>query len=117
GGSHSTEGRDRLRTSEVLNIARRTVRPGPQLSEGEYKLDGAVARIDDGRVVIAAGSRINIYDPVSNTMSVLRQPVMGLRFFVTATPAMNDEILVAGGYDPAIKPTAHAWLVRVPDRS
>jgi hypothetical protein len=113
GGSHSTEGRDRLRTSEVVNIPLGTVRPGPLLSEGEYKLDGAVAKLDDGRVVIAAGSRIDIYHPGSNTMSVLRQPVMGLRFFVTATPITSDEILVAGGYDPAIKPTAHAWLVRL----
>jgi hypothetical protein len=116
GGSHSTEGRDRLRTSEVVNIVQGTVRPGPALSEGEYKLDGAVAKLDDGRVVIAAGSRINIYHPDSNMMSVLRQPVMGVRFFVTATPVTNNEVLIAGGYDPAIKPTAHAWLVRVSER-
>jgi hypothetical protein len=83
------------------------------LSEVEYKLDGAVVKLDGGRVVIAACSRINIYHADSNTMSVLRQPVMGVRSFVTATPVTNDEILVAGGYDPSIKPSAHAWLVRV----
>jgi hypothetical protein len=113
GGSESIEGRHQLRTTELVNLVRDVVRPGPLLSEGEYKLDGAVVKLHDGRVVIAAGDRVNIFNPRTNRISVLPGPTMGERSFVTATPLTSNEILVAGGYDAFIEPTDRAWLIRV----
>lgn len=116
GGSSSTEGRTLLATTELIHLTTGEVTGGPTLSEGEYKLDGAVVALSDGRVVIAGGQRINVYDPADNTMTVLRNPVLPRRSFVTATPVGRSTVLVAGGYDDAIIPTADAQLVRIPAR-
>ncbi len=114
GGSASIEGRARLASTELIHLMTGEVSGGPSLSEGEYKLDGAVVALGDGRVVIAGGQRINVYDPADNTMTVLRNPVLPRRSFVTATPVGRQTVLVAGGYDDAIVPTANAQLVRIP---
>lgn len=114
GGSSSAEGQDRFRTTAIVDLERNLVRPGPLLSEGEYKLDGAVVTLGDGRVVIAAGDRINVYTPDDNSISVLRKPAMGVRSFATATAVAGDRVLAVGGYNDRISPTRRAWLVRIP---
>jgi hypothetical protein len=50
-------------STEVMELATGRVTPGPDLSEGEYKLDSAITALDDGRVVIAGGQRVNVFDP------------------------------------------------------
>ncbi len=113
GGASSTEGRERLSTTEILDVRRGTSRYGPELSEGEYKLDGAVTRLSDGRIAVAGGDKVNIYDPRRNAMMVLDKPSMGTRSFLSATGVGSDSLLVAGGYDPSITPTDQAWLIPV----
>jgi hypothetical protein len=114
GGSPTTEGRELLMSTEVMELATGRVTPGPDLSEGEYKLDSAITALDDGRVVIAGGQRVNVFDPAEGTMTVLQNPVLQRRSFVTATAVGPGSVLVAGGYDDAIVPTGQATLVRVP---
>lgn len=114
GGSTTTEGRELLRSTELLELTTGRVTSGPDLSEGEYKLDGAITTLDDGRVVIAGGQRVNIFDPSQRAITVLRTPVLQRRSFVTATAVGTGTVLVAGGYDDAIVPTDEATLVRVP---
>jgi hypothetical protein len=114
GGSMTTEGRELLMSTELLELLTGRVTSGPNLSEGEYKLDGAITTLDDGRVVIAGGQQVNVFDPGTGAMTVLRTPVLQRRSFVTATAVGPATVLVAGGYDDAIVPTAEATLVRVP---
>jgi hypothetical protein len=114
GGSTSDEGRDLLASTEVIDMGTGRVRPGPELSEPQYKLDGAVVALADGRVVIAGGQRINVYDPTSDSIAVLSTPVLSRRSFVTATAVGPRTVLVAGGYDEGIVPTSAATLVTVP---
>jgi hypothetical protein len=113
GGATSTEGRERLSSTEIIDIRRADVTAGPNLSEGQYKLDGAVARLRDGRLVIAGGRRLNVYDPRANTIRVLQEPLLQRRSFVTATAVGPHTVLIAGGYDDAIVPSDAATLVRV----
>ena len=113
GGSSTTDGSDLLPTTEVVNLGTERVTQGPDLSEGEYKLDQAVATLNDGRVVIAGGRRVNVYDPADGSMTVLRTPVLERRSFVTATAVGPDAVLVAGGYDDAVVPTSSATLVPI----
>lgn len=114
GGATSTEGRERLASTEIIDVQRATVTAGPDLSEGQYKLDGAVARLRDGRLVIAGGRRLNVYDPHENTITVLQEPLLQQRSFVTATTVGPRTVLVAGGYDDAIVPSDAATLIHVP---
>lgn len=89
-------------------------RPGPRVSEGEYKLDGAVATLPGGRVVIAGGTRVNVYNTATNKITVLPDAPVPQYSFVTATRIANNTVLIAGGYDDTITPTDNARLVHIP---
>ena len=114
GGATSTEGRDLLSSTEVLDLARMSATPGPELSEGQYKLEGAVTRLPDGRVVITGGRRVDVYDPATREMSVLTDPPVSRRSFISASTVAATTVLVAGGYDSNIAPTAAVRLIQIP---
>ena len=115
GGATETEGRERLATTEVLDLVAGSVRRGPTLPKGEYKLDGALAVIDDGRVVMPSGSGLAAFDPESGRLDQLPVTTYGARSFRTLTSLGRNRVLVAGGYDDTIRPTDRAVVIRVPD--
>jgi hypothetical protein len=117
GGSSSDEGNDLLRSTEIVDVASGAVVAGPDLSEGQYKLDGAVVSLPDGRVVVAGGTRVNVYDPATGEISVVDGDAMPRRSFATATAIGVDGVLVTGGYDTRITPSDAARLVTVPPSS
>jgi hypothetical protein len=92
------------------------VSAGPSLSQGEYKLDGAIVELPDGRVVIAGGTHLDLFDPQTDTVSVLAQPVGPQLAFLSATAVAHRLVLIAGGYDRDIIPTSRAVLVTIPRR-
>ena len=112
GGSTDAEGRELLATTELLDIAAMRTEPGPELSEGQYKLEGAVTSLRDGRIVIAGGQRVDVYDPANGEISTMADPPVPRRSFVSAS-TLADGVLVAGGYDSGITPTADARIVRI----
>ncbi len=114
GGSTETEGRTRLDSSEVLDLRTGQVTAGPSLAMGEYKLDGAVAALPDGRIVVPAGRTLEVFDPRSGSFSTLDATTYDARSFRTVTPIGDDRVLVAGGYDEAIVPTDAVMVVRIP---
>lgn len=114
GGSSDTEGRERLATTELLDIRRGTVGAGPELSTGEYKLDGALTTLADGRVVVASGDGLDVFDPTTNLITAVPAATYDARSFRTVTAVGATQVLVAGGYDDAISPTDRAVLVTVP---
>jgi len=114
GGATDTEGRRRLRSSEVVDVGSGTVTAGPDLSEGEYKLDGAVATLADGRIVVGGGSALEVYDAAASEVHRVEVPSYDARSFRTVTAVGPDSVLVLGGYDASIEPTDAAYLVTVP---
>jgi Galactose oxidase, central domain len=116
GGASSVEGRRRFASTELINLQTNHVSAGPSLSQGEYKLDGAVVELPDGRVVIAGGTRLDLFDPQTDTVSVLAQPVGPQLAFLSATAVSRRLVLIAGGYDRDIIPTSRAVLVTIPQR-
>jgi hypothetical protein len=114
GGSRSTEGRTLLDSTELLDVARRTSTAGPRMSEGMYKLDGSLVRLADGRVVIPGGEQIDVLDADGRHITVLPGPREPRRSFLTASLIGRRTVLVVGGYDSAIVPTADARVVRIP---
>ncbi len=113
GGASSSEGRDRLASTELVTLDPARSRPGPALSEPQYKLDGAVTTLADGRVVIAGGRRVDVFDPGTGEMSVLDGAPVPRRSFLSVSAVAASTVLVAGGYDSDISPTADARLVRI----
>jgi hypothetical protein len=114
GGASSIEGRKRFDSTELIDLQTGDVSAGPVMSEGEYKLDGAVVTLPDGRVVIAGGTRVNVFDPRTNRIFVLAQPLGPQRAFLSATAVAPRLILIAGGYDRDIVPTSRAVLISIP---
>jgi hypothetical protein len=114
GGSQDVEGTVRLASTEHVDLAAGVSSPGPELPEPQYKLDGAVAELPDGRVVIAGGRQLDVYDPTTEQIVRVGEPAAPRRSFVSASVVGRGRVLVAGGYDDAIVPTAAARVVRVP---
>ena len=120
GGSTTVEGRELLGSTEILTLpsadAVGTIASGPDLAAAQYKLDGAVVALPDGRVVIAGGPRVEVFDPADGSMTTVSETAQPRRSFVTATVVGDRRVLVAGGYDDAITPTTSARVVTVPAR-
>lgn len=116
GGAANTEGRQKFASTEILDLNHPVTTPGPSLHEGEYKLDGAVDVLPDGRVVIAGGSGIEVFEPRDATMTRLSNPALVRRSFVTATLVDGDTLLIVGGYDDQIVPSDQAVLAEIPPR-
>ena len=114
GGATEAEGRERLSSTEILDIEMGSSQRGPKLSEGQYKLDGAVTSLPDGRVVIAGGQRLDVFDPESGEITTLDTPPAPQRNFITASVVSAHTVLVAGGYDSTITPTAYARVIDIP---
>jgi hypothetical protein len=114
GGSDDVEGNTKFSSTEVIDLARGSTRPGPDLVTAQYKLDGAVVRLADGRVVIAGGDSVEVYDPATNEILQVPEPQLGPMSFRTATPLGPTDVLIAGGYDSGIVPSRSAVIVTVP---
>ncbi len=114
GGALTTEGHDKLASTEVVDLARSTTTPGPRLSTGEYKLDGAVAVLDDGRVVLPSGDHLAVFDPDDDSLTEVVDAVLEPRLFRTVTRVGPETVLVAGGYDDTITPRTDLTVVRIP---
>ncbi len=114
GGSGSAESRDAYADTELLRSGDDRFRPGPRLPEGRYKLTDAAAALPDGRVAVAGGTTVAVLDPATGSTRVVPSPRLGAaRAFQTLSPVSDDLVLVMGGYDADIDPTAEAWLVDV----
>jgi hypothetical protein len=114
GGSEAAESRDAFSVTEVLWPGSDQFRPGPRLTEGRYKLTDAAAVLSDGRVAVAGGPTVDVIDAAADSVDVVNSPSLGAaRAFQTVNLVSEMTVLVAGGYDAAIVPTADAWLVRI----
>ena len=115
GGATATDSNERLATTEVLDVVGGSAEAGPRLSQGAYKLDGAVAVLDDGRVVMPSGPGLAVFDPDTSRLVPVPVSPYDTRSFRTMTSLGNNQVLVAGGYDDEIVPTDQAIVVTVPD--
>ena len=111
GGARDTEGAALLSSTELLDLEAGSATGGPALSEGEYKLDGAVATLADGRIVVGGGTALEVYDADVSGVRRVDVPGYDARSFRTLTAVGPDTVLVLGGYDAAIVPTDEAFLV------
>ena len=85
---------------------------GPSLTDGRYKLTDAVVALPDGRVVVGGGPTLDVIDVERGTVRTLGEPQLDVRrSFQTVSLVSGSRVLVAGGYDDAIRPTASTWLL------
>jgi hypothetical protein len=76
-----------------------------------FKLQHAVVLLRTGEVLVAGGdARVEVYNPATNAFSTSEGSVGTALAFATATLLPNGRVLIAGGYDQRIQPTAGAWV-------
>lgn len=111
-GSRDCDDRQRLASTEIFDPATERFEPGPPLQDARYKVAGAAVRLDSGEVLIAGdASDVEIWRPGTPAF-VRAAPALGVGLaFSTATALDGGRVLVTGGYDAAVVPTARSWQV------
>jgi hypothetical protein len=91
------------RSAEIWDRATGTFAKTGDMTAPRYKISGAVLRLADGRVLVAAGSRTaEVDDPAGATfLRVAGDVEVGFSFAAAARLA-DGSVLVTGGYDARI---------------
>jgi hypothetical protein len=111
GGSDERDGFGRYDSAELWKPGWPRFRPAGRMANRRYKLADAVARLADGRVLVAGGAReLERYDPRTRRFEAAGRIGAELAFS-TATLLRDGRVLVAGGYDERIRVTRTAWII------
>lgn len=100
-----------LSSTEIIDPFAGTSTPGPELKEAVYKLGGGVTRDGTGRLVVVAGTEMEVLEPGADAFHRLAGTSGPWRSFATATTLPDGSVLVAGGYDDTIRVQDEAFLV------
>ena len=111
GGSDARDGRGRYTSTELYDPATRAFQRGPELAAARYKLFDAVTRLTSGEILVGGGDeRVEVYDPTMGTFRTTAGDVGVGRAFATTTLLADGRVVIVGGYDASITPTAEAWV-------
>jgi hypothetical protein len=111
-GSDGRDSRGLYRSTEIFDPVTARFSRGPELESARYKIRDAVVVLPSGAVVVAGGAARAERLPPAARAGFSRVPgeMDAARSFATATVLNDGSVLVAGGYDGRIRPTAAAWL-------
>jgi N-acetylneuraminic acid mutarotase len=113
GGSDARDGRGQYASAEVYDPTSSAFASVSDMSAERFKLQQAVVLLRTGEALVAGGDvRAEVYDPATNTFHTSEGSMSAALSFATATLLPNGHVLIAGGYDQRIQPTAGAWLYR-----
>ncbi len=91
----------RLASTEIFDPATRKFQRGPEMKLPRFKLLNGVARLRDGRLLVAGGAdQPEIYDPVANTFALVTGPQLDGYLFSSATTLADGKVLLVDGYGP-----------------
>jgi hypothetical protein len=110
GGSDEQDWGNRYRSAELFDPRTRRFTRASALSQARFKMPDAVVATPSGAVLVAGGAQL-----VDRFRSGRFVPVARLdtaRYYSTATLLRDGSLLVVGGYDRAIRPTASSYLYR-----
>ena len=110
GGSDERDWNNRYRSAELFDPRKGRFSRTGLLSQARFKFIDAVAVMPSGSVLVAGGAQV-----VDRFRSGRFVPVARLdaaRYFSTATLLRGGGLLVIGGYDESITPTARSFLYR-----
>ena len=110
GGSDERDWRGRYRTAEVFDPRKGRFSRTGLLSQARFKMPDAVAVTPSGAVLVAGGAQV--VDRFRSGRFVPVARVDAARFYSTATLVRDGSLLVVGGYDGSITPTARSFLYR-----
>ncbi len=109
GGADRTD-RRHFASTEVYDPGSRTFGAGPAMAATRYKIQGTAVRLPSGSVLVPAGSRTaELLDHRSLTFRSVAGGFPAGYAFATATLLPEGDVLIVGGYGPAIENTGGVW--------
>jgi hypothetical protein len=113
GGSDARDGRGQYATAEVYDPASGAFASANSMNAARFKLPHAVVLLRTGEALVAGGDAlVEVYNPTTRAFRTGEGSVGTALAFATATLLPNGHVLIAGGYDQRIQPTAGAWVYR-----
>ena len=115
GGSDERDRGGKIDTIEVFDPGTGRFTLLGRMLEPRFKIGSAVQALADGRLLIAGGSRAEVFDPAARKSAYVG-PAFGRTLnFSTATLLPGGSVLVAGGYDEiGIRMGSWAWVIEAP---
>jgi galactose oxidase-like protein/Kelch motif protein len=110
GGSDERDWGNRYRSAELFNPRTGRFSRAAALSRARFKFPDAVVVMPSGAVLVAGGAEVVERFGGGRFASVAL--LDAARYNPTATLLRGGEVLIAGGYDRSIKPTAQSFLYR-----
>lgn len=110
GGSDERDWNGRYRTAELFSPHSGRFSPTGLLSTSRFKLPDAVAVTPSGAVLVAGGASVVDRYWRGRFLPVAR--LDAARYYATATLLRGGALLIVGGYDRSIAPTAQSFLYR-----
>jgi Galactose oxidase, central domain len=111
GGATRSDWQGRMNSMEVFDIGTESFGRIIDANAARFKFNEAVARLSDGRILIAGASQIvELYDPEAANITTGTGALDTDRFYQTATLLNDGRVLIVGGYDYDIRATNQAWL-------
>lgn len=111
GGSDERDSRGAYASLEIFEPLARDFKLAGEMRRARYKLNGAVAMLPNGKVLIAGGSDgAELFDPATRTTIDVGGSFGSHRLFTTATLLSDGRVLIAGGYDQRTQVSSGAWI-------
>lgn len=112
GGSPNCEEQHRIAQTEIYDPRTGRFSDGPALVNPRYKIVGATTVLATGEVVVVGDANdVEIWTPGTPAFVEASGSIGHRLAFSTATPLAEGKVLVLGGYDNDIRPTAQTWVV------
>ncbi|MCS6806509.1 MAG: kelch repeat-containing protein [Acidobacteriota bacterium] len=112
GGSSDCDEQRRITETEIFDPQTGRFSSGPALLTPRYKIVDALTILPSGHVVVAGDAHdVEVWTPGTSTFARASGSIGDRLAFSSAVLLPNATVLVIGGYDNDIRPTARAWLV------
>lgn len=113
GGSDARDGFGRYDTAEIWDPRTRSFSAAGRMHSQRYKIPLSAVRLRDGSVLVAGGApQAELFDPGSQMFAIVPGDMGASYAFSTATVLSSGDVLIAGGYDDAIRLTDRAFIFR-----
>ena len=111
GGSGDIDGTILYASTEIYDPSSGTFSAGPQMRLPRYKLADSSVILGDGDLLVAGGApHPEVFRPAAGGFAPVTGDLGATRLFLAAAAVDAHRVLITGGYDKAIRPTATAWL-------
>ena len=110
GGADRRDWSGKYKSAEIYDFKADMFTKISNMNQERFKLAEAAVLLADGNVLIGGGNRqIEVFDTQSQTF-ILGDRLDSDYYYSVLTPLHNGQVLITGGYDTNILPSAKAWL-------